>query len=475
MVLLVIASAGVRDLVSCMSTEAYWKAKGVEVSVAQLGRNLQPTKAVDISRLVADLDADDPREREAATTKIAAIGAAALPALEKAMKNGSPEVVTRARVLSARIGAASKATAVRRLMAIRTLGELKDPKGLDLLQPLVESSEMFEADYARAAIAKIQGKSYVQPAASQAMRQAEIGLLPAQIDSVMQVAPGLEGDFSIEKTINRLPLDENQKIHVKDEANEKLLELLETVGNVRIDALTWGFNAAPPTKPGNTILIARGQFDATAVCDFLGKLVARSRTLDGSNVYEINDDTALLVSGDRRIVFLSREPTGDLAMETMATALKKGAGSFADNAALSKLVKSIDIKSPLWAAGRLSPGLAEIVGPLGDFDSATLTATQRLNDKKSLVTELTLSAIGSDAAKTKKTAEETRQLLTSVVETGRKQEQALPFLKPAVDFMQSVKVEVDGTKATATGSMDDQPLLPLVIPVQGSAVQWLLR
>ena len=115
-------------------------------------------------------------------------------------------------------------------------------------------------------------------------------------------------------------------------------------------------------------MIARGQFDATALCNFLGKLVPKSRRVEGSNVFEINDDTVLLVSSDRRIVFLSREPTGDLALETMATALKKSVGTFSENAELAKLARSVDITKPVWAAGRISPGFGgNHLGRLGSL------------------------------------------------------------------------------------------------------------
>src|SRR5688500_8650147 len=43
----------------------------------------------------------------------------------------------------------SKASAIRRLMALRSLGEMKSPAAIVVIQPYLQSNEMFVADYAR--------------------------------------------------------------------------------------------------------------------------------------------------------------------------------------------------------------------------------------------------------------------------------------------------------------------------------------
>src|SRR5690349_14780324 len=87
---------GVRDLATCISTEAYWKTKSVHVSVAQMTVELQPVAPADVSKMVSELDADDPKARETATEKLVAVGPPAVAALQEAAKTGSPEVVARA-------------------------------------------------------------------------------------------------------------------------------------------------------------------------------------------------------------------------------------------------------------------------------------------------------------------------------------------------------------------------------------------
>src|SRR5438874_8131953 len=53
----------------------------------------------------------------------------------------------------------AKATAVRRLMAIRTLGELKGADAVTSLKAQLDSKEMFVADYSQRALDAIQGKA----------------------------------------------------------------------------------------------------------------------------------------------------------------------------------------------------------------------------------------------------------------------------------------------------------------------------
>jgi hypothetical protein len=66
--------------------------------------------ATEIDRLAAELDAPRYSERQSASEKLAALGAAALPALEKAAKGESLEVTTRAIELLKKLLDASEAS-----------------------------------------------------------------------------------------------------------------------------------------------------------------------------------------------------------------------------------------------------------------------------------------------------------------------------------------------------------------------------
>jgi hypothetical protein len=463
--LLMLLNGGVRDLAGLVSSDTYWKSKDVTVSIEQLTGELQAVKPVDVSKLIGDLDADDPKARDDAAAKIAAYGAGALPALAEAAKNGSPEVVARANAISAKIRGGAKPAAVRRLMAIRTLGEMKNASALPLLRTLVDSKEMFEADYAKAAIARIEGNAYNSPVATDANRAADVALLPSRLDIVAQIAPQFNGLLPIDKLIDQAPVPEDQKAKSREEAHGDILKLLETVGNVRLDAITWGFYAAPPGVPGNTVVIARGTFDETTVAEALAQAIPRIKKVNDVEVFQMDDDSVLLLPNDGRIIFLAREPTGDLGLEAMTAALRKGAGDFSANPDLSGLIKSVDTKSPLWAVTKMASGLRELAGPFGQFDTVTITASQAVENDK-IISNLQLQAEGPDAAKTKDLVDTLTAEIKSTVLEGRKEEKTTPYLKPMVDFVDSLKLTADGKKATMTGSLHDMPMVPAMMMME---------
>src|SRR5215210_4127102 len=152
------------DLLDYLPSEDYWKAKGVTAVTAQaLLKELEaPKPGADISKLAADLDSPDFKVRDAAAAKVRAMGPGVIPQLREMAKSDNPELAGRARLLINEIGGAAKATQIRRLMAIRTLGEKKMKEGLPRIAELVRSDEPFVADYALAALAAIEGRPYAR-------------------------------------------------------------------------------------------------------------------------------------------------------------------------------------------------------------------------------------------------------------------------------------------------------------------------
>src|SRR5690606_23323791 len=86
-----------------------------------------------------------------------AMDADALKSLEEAARSKDPAIASAARTLLVKQRTGDKPGQVRRLMAIRALGEMKDPRAIEALRPLAESDAPFMADQARRAIARIEG------------------------------------------------------------------------------------------------------------------------------------------------------------------------------------------------------------------------------------------------------------------------------------------------------------------------------
>jgi len=246
---------------------------------------LEPVAPVDVSAVLTDLDADDPAVRKTASKKLLAIGPAATAGLMETVKTGSPEASARAAILLVDIRTQFKSAYVRRLMAIRALAELKDRKSLPILRPLLQSREMFEAEYARQAMATIEGSPWSPPTATESERAADVALLPARLDVIVQLAPSINTGFTFENLLNLLPFEKAQKDQARDEVQPHLFEALQAIGSARIDAITVGMYSAPPSVPGNYMVIFRGQFDAAAIRAALGKLTPRSDVVNGTHVF----------------------------------------------------------------------------------------------------------------------------------------------------------------------------------------------
>jgi hypothetical protein len=459
-VILVLLGGGSNDLVGLVPTGAYWKSKDVTVSLEQLLHDIRPEKVADISRLISDLDADDPKVRNEASAKIAAFGPAALPQLEETAKNGNGEAATRARALIAQIHAASKSVAIRRLMAIRTVGEMKKTEALPALRALLTSQEMFEADYAKSAIARIEGKdAAVSHTPSVAERLADVALLPAKLDMVAQLAPpgGVDG------SLDRLPIAEQEKSGLLEELTPILLHLLERVGNVRIDSITLGWYAAPPNQPGYGIFIVRGQYDHQSVAAAL-RGTAQSKEIGGAESFQIDDETALMLFSDTRAIYISAEPNGEVPADAMAAAVTNHSGDFEKNADLPKLVKSVDASSSFWCVCKITDGLRQlreefrVFAVLEPFDTITISARGDPRHKQGA--DFQVEAVGKEPKAVEAAVNEARAQLKQAVATVRREERQMPALKPAAQLAQSIHVKADGAKATANGHLDGIPWVP---------------
>jgi hypothetical protein len=102
--------------------------------------------AAEIDRLVAELDAPRYSERQSASEKLAALGAAAIPALEKAAKAESLEVATRAiELLKKLLDASEASTRTDARQALQRLAKSERPKAARLAEEALKAKEQEEA------------------------------------------------------------------------------------------------------------------------------------------------------------------------------------------------------------------------------------------------------------------------------------------------------------------------------------------
>jgi hypothetical protein len=155
--------------------------------------------AAEIDRLVGQLDAPRYSERQAASDKLAALGVAALPALEKAAKAESLEVATRAiALLKGLLDSSEASTREDARHALQRLAKGDRPKASRLAEEAIKAKEQEDAANA-------------QQAAQFANRQ-QVGPI--------QVAPGISAErvrVQINNGRREINIDEpDRKIKISD-------------------------------------------------------------------------------------------------------------------------------------------------------------------------------------------------------------------------------------------------------------------
>ncbi len=407
LLLLTVSSGQYNDLLDLLQTRAYWANQGVTLSAQSMEAELAPGK--------------DPATKP---------------------RSGP------------------KAAAVRRLMAIRALGELKSATSLPALRALAGSKALFEADYAAAAIAAIEGKPYTRPKGAAKELQKDVWMLPAECATVGQIKmlPGKPVDYdAILKEFAAMSGGEMPG-KALDQLTGQLVMVAEYAGNFRIDGLTIGLPGEIGPNSGYVVLIARGKYDSAHLKKMIleaGGPRCESKTVDGVEVVSPDRSVAIVLPSDDCLVFMTGPRAEALPVAAMAAAIKAGRGTLAPESEMGKLIGSLDASAPLWAAMKVSEGYRK-APPLAPFDTMTLVGT---HDKDALAIKLV--ARGADAAKIASTISEFNIQLQDAREAVKQQGQ-IP--KAIGDFLGSVTVTSEANTATVTARLKGGSVAMALLP-----------
>ena len=437
--------AGGGDLLDYLPTDAYWKAKEVTVTADALIKDLQPTPVAEVAGLIAQLDSPDAAVRDQAAKRIRAAGPGAIIPLQSETESDTIEIARRAKALIQEITADMKPASVRRLMAIRTLGERKEKSGLDVLRPLLQSKEPFVAEYAARSIAQIEGKPYERRPPLDGMRQ-DLWLLPAGCAVVAQFSPraGLATPF--DRALAGMHIRQEQKDEHLATLTENVLLLAERVGNLRIDGITVGVSGDITDRSGYLVAVLRGQFDRVAFAQLVRELGTPAGNVEGLDVFQPDNESAMFFAGDDRAVYMAAPAGTSLPLKEMAAAVKSGKGGLDRAEGMPAMIKAAPTDQALWAVARTTPEMRQFP-PLQGFDTAALAGRQ---EGQSFALQLT--AEGSDARKVELSMQELTRMLKSSREWFDANAPVMPPLKPVRNFLRSVTPTVQGTKVTATAT-----------------------
>ena len=444
---------GANDLADFIDTNSYWALQSVEVTLPAMKAQLASADASAAVTLCKDLIGDDEAKSRAAAAKIKSIGMAAMPHLEKAARDaqGKPEKAARVQNLIGQLYANVQGPAVRRLMAIRTLGELKKRDALATLQPLLKSKILFEAEYARAAIAAIEGKEFKRPGLLAKERMKDIWLLPAGCGVVGQVTipPGKPIDIAkVIKTMGPMGGGGQKPQDMLPQLTSMIVMAAGQVGNVRIDAVTIGVADDVGNRSGFVVVIVRGLYDTKALKQMLLQAArSNTETIDGTEVFKPDNEFAIFLPSSDRLVLVAGPRKAQTPVAEMIAAVKAGKGALAADSDMGKLIKTVDTTSPIWAASKLSETYRK-ESLLAPFDTMTMTS-KIANGMQTFK----LVAVGTDADKVAQAVKEFDGHMAEGRRETAKHAERMPAIKPMADFIASIKAKADGTEVTVTASM----------------------
>lgn len=485
----IMAAGGGNELLDLMHTDSYWAIKGVEATSANMRAEFKPVEEADaaaVAKLIGQLGHDDFKVREAAQKKLLALGPAIGPQLKKADLS-DPEVSTRVQQILDQFGkqaAAGKAAQVRKLMAIRTVGEKKFKDAEPELKKLLESKEPFVADYARTALARLAGQEpAARPLLDAKTRASDVKIMPAGLCLIAQaVIPGTAAKPNMEQTVDRileLEARTGNEEKLSDEAaaakaaslrqvrdteirnfTQQVLNLAEQIGNFRAEGVTLSVSDKLANNAGFAVIVARGKYDSAAVRAFLKasmqgpgfenmppEFAPHEEMIEGVPVYTwFGGMPVLAFPSDEQLIFAVGNHSTPLSIKEILSATKSGQGDFGKDEAMAKLLKGVDQTAPLWGAMNFPPFLKQ---QLRDFTSLDTIVLQSQAKGKDLLLTVSATTSGEMAAQEFATTAQ-GWIKTAQAAAGNQGGQAALGAEVA-QLIKSLNFKADGGTVTGSG------------------------
>jgi hypothetical protein len=453
------------DLLDYIPTAHYWQTKQVNVTLQTMAAELTDAAPAGVSDLIDQLSSPDPQARVAARKNLLAVGPRALPSLRDALATGDPETAAAARELIRQISAQSKPAAVRRLMAIRALGESGDPAAVAILHPLLVSTAPFEAEYAAAAIAALHHQPSTRPALALADRAADAWHLPADCAMVWQTAAPPGHPVNLDALVAQdMAVTNRQRDQVVDDLYNPLIEAAEEVGNVRIQALTAGLSGQIGLHSGYLIFVLRGQYDSQALVQTLLSHNVAGHNVDGIDVFsQANSEPWVFMPSDQEFVVVAGP--GTVPMEGIVAAVTQGKGDLHASTDMSPGLASTDMSQRIWGLTKVTDSYRQNVPILGPFDTLTLSST--LHGK---MVDVKVSATGIDPEGTRNSVASFNGGLSMALAQFRPALVISPLGRPVLKMLDSVHCTDDGGNATVTMEMPSS-LLEAILAAGAGAGQ----
>ncbi|XAL98422.1 hypothetical protein OT109_12635 [Phycisphaeraceae bacterium D3-23] len=360
-----------------------------------------------------------------------------------------------------------------RLMAIRTLGELGEDRALAILGPLVDSNEPFVGSYARRSIAWIAGEDPEPPATvTREQLDADLALLPAEMMIVAQssgIAP-VTGPIDMGAMMPDMAAAGGPSpAEMSREIGMAVLDLIEQVGNARLDALTFAMAfEEDDDDPTMVMLVARGQFNRGHAIEMITGLDDTPWdpfTIDDIEVLRSANDwgeeIAVMMPGDDRLVFMltwsddRQPPIDDVAMLIGEGETEPSLGGM-----LLDQLDAIDLDAtPIWMVMEV-PAMMKVNEPgevFGAFDAMRIVG--EMDDQG--VFHLSATAQGTDADAVAQTANVIQGYIDEGIMELTESMQFEPEMKslyePMLGVLRSIELTPEGETLNAEAQLPYGP------------------
>jgi len=452
-------------LLDAASTEAYWRIKGVAISFEAMKKEIDAARGEDVSALVRDLGSADPQTRDAASIELVKKGPAILPQMREAEKSGDPEVAAAAGLIARQITLAGKAAGVRYLMAIRTLAELRKPEALPILRPMLDSKEMFVAEYARRAIASIEGKPYSSPQATAQQRNADLWLLPSGCSAVLQLAGFAQRVCTADDLLALVPNakeEQFEKRAVLAEMTKEVLKIAERTGDLRIDSITVGVTG--DIEQEWAVLVLRGEYDAACLAAVLAKAGDEAEEKE-PGVVSAGRGERFVCASNERLIFVAGM-AGKEPAQAILKALKAGKGALGEDNDMVPLIKALNTAQTGWAVAKVRGNMRD-VPVIGAIEWAS--AILKRDEQKSM---LEVVAKGRDEQAVNAAVGWINQGMQELLKEARRASRRSPAAKPILDAIEGTRCVADGKTAKLNASMIRDPAQVVMALLTMDSLAW---
>jgi hypothetical protein len=448
LMMVVLALGSGRELLSLVPTEAYWELKHVQPTNDSLLEYLQVNGAGDAAALIHQLGDPEFSRRTSAVQHLRLMGPSIAPQLEQATQDPDLEVATRAADLLDEFKVRPAMGAIWRLMAIRTLGERQVSEALPILHALLDSEEMFVADYARRAINAIEAQPQQAPAANRIRaeeRMRHLKLLPAACSVVGQFyVPPVAGVGLPESFLASNPLVSPHR--ALEGMTRELVDQLERIGNVRVDDVTLGVSPELRNERSFAVLVLRGLHHAEYVRAMLEERGVEVEQRDGQAVYLLDRTSALFAPSDSELILILGSGGDQMPVDEVAAALNVPPAQLPFSQTTSSLIEGVDRALPLWAVVEVSEHYRR-APLLKAWETFVITGEYRDDALQLRAAADPVDPDGLDEA-----VEELITNIESAILEMQRAAEVMPQFQILVEFLESVEVQVDGDMARGTAT-----------------------